>query len=61
MYRSAEATQLASLQVEIEREIEDLKFRKNQLPEDEFYRVLEELLVKLAILNESIEQLEDGP
>jgi hypothetical protein len=47
--------------VEIEREIEDLKFRKNQLPEDEYYRVLEELLVKLAILNESIEQLEDGP
>jgi len=44
--------------VELEREIEDLKFRKNQMPENEDYRALEELLVKLAVLNESIAEME---
>ena len=58
-YRTPEARELASQRVEIEREIEDLKFRKNQMPVDEYYRVLEELLVKLAVLNESIAKMED--
>jgi len=57
-YRTREARELASQGVEIEREIEDLKFRKNQMPEDEYYRVLEELLVKLAVLHESIAEME---
>ena len=60
-YRSAEAQRLASQQVQIEREIEDLKFRKNHFPEEEYYRLLEELLVKLATLNERIAQLEAKP
>ncbi|MDA2925922.1 hypothetical protein MYX78_01605 [Acidobacteria bacterium AH-259-G07] len=59
-YRSLEAKQLASERVEIERNIEDLKFRKTQIPEDKYYRTLEELLVKLAQINEKIEQLEAG-
>ena len=57
-YRTREARELASQRVELEREMEDLKFRKNQMPEDEYYRVLEELLVKLAVLNESITEME---
>ncbi len=44
--------------MELDREIEDLKYRKNQMPEDEYYRALEELLVKLAVLNESIAEME---
>ena len=57
-YRTREARELASQRVELEREIEDLKFRKNQMPENEYYRALEELLVKLAVLNESIDEME---
>ncbi len=57
-HRTREARELASQGVELEREIEDLKFRKNQMPEDEYYRALEELLVKLAVLNESIAEIE---
>ena len=57
-YRTLEAQELASQRVELERVIEDLKFRKNQMPEDEYYRVLEELLVRLAVLNESIDEME---
>ncbi|MCH7804766.1 MAG: hypothetical protein IH937_11855 [Acidobacteria bacterium] len=57
-YRTREARELASQGVKLEREIEDLKFRKNQMPEDEYYRALEDLLVKLAILNESIAEME---
>ena len=57
-YRTREARELASQRVELEREIEDLKFRKNQMSEDEYYRVLEELLVRLAVLNESIAEME---
>jgi hypothetical protein len=57
-YSTREARELASQRVELEREIEDLKFRKNEMPEDEYYRVLEELLVRLAVLNESIAEME---
>ncbi|MDA2934331.1 hypothetical protein MYX82_08300 [Acidobacteria bacterium AH-259-D05] len=58
LYSSPDAEELASQRVQIEREIEDLKFRKNQLLEDEYYRTLEELLIKLATMSERIEQLE---
>ena len=61
VYSSREAEQLASQRVQIEREIEDLKFRKNQLLEDEYYRILEELLVKLATMSQRIEELEREP
>ncbi len=57
-YSTLKARELASQRVELEREIEDLKFRKNQMPEDEYYRVLEELLVRLAVLSESIDEME---
>lgn len=57
-YRTQEAREWASQQVALDREIEDLKFRKKQMPEDEYYRALEELLVKLAVLNERIAEIE---
>ncbi|HLV01475.1 MAG TPA: hypothetical protein VKZ59_09420 [Acidobacteriota bacterium] len=59
-YESAEAQSLARQRIDVEREIEDLKLRKTQLPEDEYFRQLETLLVRLATLNEKIESLEGG-
>ena len=61
IYTSRRAEELAGERVRIEREIEDLKFRKTQLPEAEYYRQLEELLIELATLNEGIEEAEEGP
>ena len=61
IYTSRRAEELAGERVRIEREIEDLKFRKTQLPEAQYYRQLEELLVKLATLNEVIEEAEEAP
>ena len=60
IYTSQRAEELASQRVRIERDIEDLKFRKKQLPEAEYYRQLEELLIELATLNEGIEEAEGG-
>lgn len=57
-YRSLEARELAAERVLIEREIADLKFRKNQIPEENYYNHLEEFLVKLATINEKIQELE---
>ena len=57
-YRTLEAKGLASVRVEVEREIEDLKFRKKDLSEDDYYNGLEALLVRLAETNERIRQLE---
>ena len=59
IYASRRDEELAGERVRIEREIEDLKFRKTQLPEAAYYRQLEELLVKLATLNEGIEEAEE--
>jgi hypothetical protein len=59
IYTSRRAEELASDRVRIERDIEDLKFRKTQFPEAEYYRRLEGLLVELATLNESIEEAEE--
>ena len=60
-YRSLEARQLARKRVRIEREIEDLKNRKKDLLEAKYYEELQQLLVKLAILDEQIRELEDEP
>ncbi len=59
-YHSAEAEQLASEAMAVERDIEDLKFRKDQIPESEYYDRLEKFLIRLASINERIEQLEDN-
>lgn len=59
-YRTLEAQELAKQRTKIEREIEDLKFRKAELPSEEYYKKLEELLVKLAQLNSRIQELESG-
>lgn len=59
-FENPEAKALARQRTEVEREIEDLKLRKTQLPEDEYFQQLETLLVRLATLNEEIEDLEGG-
>ncbi len=61
IYTSRRAEELAGERVGIEREIEDLKFRKSQLPESQYYSQLEALLVKLATLMEGIEEAEEAP
>jgi len=58
-YRSQEAEELASQRVTIQREIEDLKFRKSRMSEEEYYRQLESLLVNLASLSRQIEDMEE--
>ncbi len=59
-YRSLEAQELARQRATLEREIEDLKFRKAEVPTDDYYRQLEQLLIKLAQLNSRIEELESS-
>lgn len=61
IYTTRRAEVLAGERARIEREIEDLKFRKTQLSEAEYYRRLEELLIELATLNEGIEEAEEQP
>lgn len=57
-YRSMEAQKLAEDRAAVEREVEDLKFRKGEMASAEYYQKLEELLVKLATINEEIRRLE---
>lgn len=57
-YRTLEAQQLAGEKIKIEREIEDLKYQKKELPESDYYTRLEKLLVQLAALNAKISELE---
>lgn len=57
-YKTLEAKQLANDKIKIERDIEDLKYRKKDLPEAEYYQQLENLLVQLSKLNAKIEELE---
>lgn len=57
-YRTLEARQLAEERTAVEREIESLKFQKAELPQEEYYKKLEALLVSLAELNQKISQLE---
>jgi len=60
-YRSLEARRLLPERTRLEREVEALKLRKGEMPEEEYYRRLEELLLELARLNERIRQLEGEP
>ena len=57
-YRSLEARQLIPERVRLEREVEELKLRKMDVAESEYYERLEQLLVELAVLNERIRTLE---
>ncbi|MGH9338188.1 MAG: hypothetical protein ACRD1R_01005 [Acidobacteriota bacterium] len=57
-YATLEARTLAERKVSLEREIEDLKFRKGQIPEAEYYQQLEKLLVELAGINQQLSTLE---
>jgi len=57
-YRSLEARQLIPERVRLEREVEELKLRKTDMSEMDYFQRLEDLLVELATLNEKIRQLE---
>lgn len=57
-YRTLEAQNLAPDKQRIEREIEDLKLRKNDMPSSDYYQQLEQLLIDLATVNERIRELE---
>lgn len=57
-YATLEAKQLAKRRQDIERDIEDLKFRKGEMPTEQYYEQLQSLLVKLATVNEELERLE---
>jgi hypothetical protein len=59
-YRSLEARQLIPERVRLEREVEELKLRKPEMAESDYYEGLEQLLVELALLNEKIRELEGG-
>ena len=59
-YRSLEAQELARQRAAVEREIEDLKFRKAEIPTEDYYKQLEQLVIKLAQLNSRIEALESS-
>ncbi len=60
-YRSLEAQELASQRARLERSVEDLKFRKGELPQEKYFEELEKLLVQLAEIGEQIERLEQQP
>lgn len=60
-YRSLEARELAERRTKLERAIEDLKFRKAEMPQDQYFKELEKRLVELAEINERIELLEGQP
>jgi hypothetical protein len=60
-YRSLEARGLLPEKRNLEREVEALKLRKTQIPEQEYYRQLEDLLIDLSALNEKIRELEGRP
>jgi hypothetical protein len=57
-YRSLEARRLVPERVRLEREVEEIKLRKTDMTEADYYGRLEELLVELATLNEKIRHLE---
>ncbi len=59
-YRTLEAQQLAPDRIRLEREIEDLKLRKTELPSADYYKELERLLLELAEVNDRIRKLEGG-
>ena len=57
-YRSQQARELAGERTVIERNIEVLKFRKQEMDTEKYYSELQELLVQLATINERISELE---
>jgi hypothetical protein len=59
-YRSEEAKALVAERMVVQREIEELKFKKAEYPEEDYYRILQDLLVKLATLTEQIGKLEES-
>lgn len=59
-YRTLEARELARRRQAVERDIEDLKFRKSEMTSEQYYERLQALLVDLATINEQIERLEAG-
>jgi len=59
-YRTLEAQQLAPDRIRLEREIEDLKLRKPEMPPADYYKELERLLLELAEVNDRIQKLEGG-
>ena len=56
-YDSPAASRLGTEKLSLERAIDDLKFRKDEIPVDEYYQALEKLLLDLATINERIAQL----
>ncbi|HSR51516.1 MAG TPA: hypothetical protein VLV83_11855 [Acidobacteriota bacterium] len=57
-YRNEEARRLAEERQDLERQVEALKFQKSEMPSSEYYQKLEALLVRLAELNQRIQELE---
>ncbi len=57
-YRTVEARELGSRRQEVEREIETLKLRKQQMALPAYYQELERLLIRLAELTRKIDELE---
>ena len=51
VFLSAEQEELARAAQEIEKQIETLKYAKGKLPEAEYEKRLEDLLIKLARIN----------
>ncbi len=60
-YRTLEAQELGRQRTRLERAIEDLKFRKGEMQQQDYFQQLEKLLVQLAETNEQIERLEQQP
>ncbi|HUG42919.1 MAG TPA: hypothetical protein VMN76_01655 [Acidobacteriota bacterium] len=59
-YLNLEAQELARQRSVLEREVEDLRLRKSEYSEGEYFNLLEKLLVEISELSERISQLE-GP
>ena len=58
-YQSLQSEQLAAEKRQVERKIQELKYKKKDIPESDYYPRLEDLLIQLATLNEKIESLEE--
>ncbi len=57
-YRNLEAQELARQRSVLEREVEDLRLRKGEYSEGEYFDLLEKLMVEISELSERISQLE---
>ena len=52
--QSLQSQQLAAEKHQVERRIQELKYQKKDIPESDYYQRLEDLLIRLATLNEKI-------